>query len=71
MYHHSITEISGVTGSYDVYGWSPAFIIVVHKDNPLDKISTKQLDGVNKSPEAGGWRGVPPNVAHLLASERD
>jgi phosphate transport system substrate-binding protein len=57
VYHHSVTEISGVTGSYDVYGWSPAFIIVVHKDNPLDKISLKQLDGVFGGQRLGGYDG--------------
>src|SRR5271166_1064046 len=35
VHHHYVTEISAVTGSYDVYGWSPPFIIVVNKDNPL------------------------------------
>jgi len=27
VYHHPVTEIAAVTGSYDVYGWMPAFII--------------------------------------------
>ena len=57
VYHHSITEISAVTGSYDVYGWSPAFIIVVQKDNPLEKISVKQLDGVFGGQRLGGYEG--------------
>ena len=57
VYHHPVTEISAVTGSYDVYGWSPAFIIVVHKDNPLTQISMKQLDGVFGGERAGGYAG--------------
>jgi phosphate transport system substrate-binding protein len=57
VYHHPVTEISAVTGSYDVYGWSPAFIIVVHKDNPLTQISMKQLDGVFGGERAGGYVG--------------
>ncbi len=57
VYHHPVTEISAVTGSYDVYGWSPAFIIVVRKDNPLTQISMKQLDGVFGGARLGGYVG--------------
>lgn len=57
VYHYPVTEISVVTGSYDVYGWMPAFIIVVNKDNPLDRISMKQLDGVFGGARTGGYVG--------------
>ncbi|MGE5616384.1 MAG: PstS family phosphate ABC transporter substrate-binding protein [Bacillota bacterium] len=65
VYHHPITEVAAVTGSYDVYGWMPAFIIVVNKDNPLEKISMKQLDDVFGGQRLGGyvgsvWRTDPP-----------
>ena len=43
--------------SYDVYGWMPAFTIVVNKDNPLDRISMKQLDGVFGGARTGGYAG--------------
>jgi phosphate transport system substrate-binding protein len=55
VYRHHVTEISAVTGSYDVYGWSPAFIIVVNKDNPIEKIGMKQLDGVFGGQRLGGY----------------
>ncbi len=57
VYHYPVTEIEAVTGSFDVYGWSPAFIIVVHKDNPLTQISLKQLDGVFGAARNGGYAG--------------
>ncbi|MDD3179026.1 MAG: substrate-binding domain-containing protein [Opitutaceae bacterium] len=57
VYHYPVTELEVVTGSYDVYGWSPAFIIVVHKDNPLNQISVKQLDGVFGAARNGGYVG--------------
>ncbi|MEO6874543.1 MAG: substrate-binding domain-containing protein [Opitutaceae bacterium] len=57
VYHHPVTEIEAVTGSYDVYGWSPAFIIVVNKANPLTQISMKQLDGVFGGARLGGYVG--------------
>jgi phosphate transport system substrate-binding protein len=57
VYHHPITQITAVTGSYDVYGWLPAFIIVVNAANPLTKISMKQIDGAFGGPRRGGYVG--------------
>jgi phosphate transport system substrate-binding protein len=58
-------EIDIATGSYDTPGWQPAFGVVVHKDNPLDKISMEQLDGVFGAERDGGWEGTSwrPNWA--------
>jgi len=55
VYKYPITEITAATGSYDVYGWSPGFIILVHKDNPISQISMKQLDGVFGTARNGGY----------------
>ena len=57
VYHHPISQVMVLTGSYDVYGWSPAFIFVVNKDNPLTQISMKQLDGVFGGARYGGYEG--------------
>ncbi|SDR90193.1 substrate-binding domain-containing protein [Opitutus sp. GAS368] len=58
MYHYPVTAVSATTGSYDVYGWSPAYILVVNKDNPLTQISVKQLDGVFGGARSGGYVGT-------------
>ena len=55
VFKYAPTEITAATGSFDVYGWSPAFIIIVHKDNPLTRISMKQLDGVFGGARNGGY----------------
>ena len=57
VFGYSPTEITAATGSYDVYGWSPAFIILVNKANPLTKISVKQLDDVFGAARLGGYDG--------------
>ena len=57
VFHHPITEITAFTGSYDVYGWSPATIIAVNKDNPITRISMKQLDGAFGGARTGGYVG--------------
>ena len=51
-------EIDIATGSFDVPGWNPGFGVVVHKDNPLDKITMEQLDGVFGAERLGGWEGT-------------
>lgn len=57
VYRYPMTEVVAATGSYDVYGWSPAFMIIVHKDNPIQGISMKQLDGVFGAARLGGYDG--------------
>lgn len=55
---HSPIEIELATGSYDVPGWQPGYGVVVHKDNPLQHVTMKQLDGIFGSERAGGWEGT-------------
>jgi phosphate transport system substrate-binding protein len=57
MFHYPVSEVMVATGSYDVYGWTPPHIIVVNKDNPLARISMKQLDGVFGGARYGGYAG--------------
>ncbi len=58
-------EIDWATGSYDVPGWSPGFVIFVHKDNPIAHLSVEQLDGIFAGSRTGGWKGTTwdPTVA--------
>ncbi|MBL8265799.1 PstS family phosphate ABC transporter substrate-binding protein [Steroidobacter sp.] len=58
MFGYSPTEIVMATGSFNVTGWLPAYSIVVHKDNPLAKISMQQLDGIFGTARDGGWNGT-------------
>jgi len=51
-------EITMVTGSYNVPGWANALGIFVHKDNPISKISFKQLDGIFGAQRSGGYQGL-------------
>ena len=52
---HMPTGVVVLTGSYDVVGWQNNMVIVVNKDNPIDKVSMDQLDGIFGSQRAGGW----------------
>ena len=52
------TEITAVTGSFDVGGWENSVTILVNEDNPLQCINMEQLDGIFGSERAGGWAGT-------------
>ena len=58
VFNYDPTEITGCSGSYDVSGWENSVAIAVNQDNPLTKITMKQLDGVFGSARQGGWAGT-------------
>jgi len=47
-----------VTGSYSLSGWNPAIGVFVHKDNPISKLTLKQLDGIFGAERSGGWTAL-------------
>ncbi|PKB19029.1 phosphate transport system substrate-binding protein [Novosphingobium kunmingense] len=48
-------EIMMATGSFDVSGWSFALVPFVHKDNPIQRLTIEQLDGIFGAERQGGW----------------
>jgi phosphate transport system substrate-binding protein len=48
-------EISVMTGSFDVPGWSNALCILLNKRNPISRLSMRQLDGIWGAERSGGW----------------
>jgi phosphate transport system substrate-binding protein len=65
------TEISAVTGAYDVTGWQNTLVIVVNKNNPLTNISMEQLDGVFGSLRDGGWEGITWHPEFARGADQD
>jgi phosphate transport system substrate-binding protein len=51
-------ELSMATGSFNVQGWAPALAIFVHKDNPISRLTFKQLDGIFGAERDGGFIGL-------------
>jgi phosphate transport system substrate-binding protein len=51
-------EIAVATGSFDVRSKSTALGVFVHKDNPLSKLTLKQLDGIFGDQRTGGWQKI-------------
>lgn len=65
------TGISVFTGSYNYVGWQNNFVIIVNKDNPITKITVKQLDGIFGSVRDGGWVGSNWHPELKRGSESD
>jgi phosphate transport system substrate-binding protein len=51
-------EIEVATGSFALPQKSPAYAVFVHKDNPLAKLTVKQLDGIFGAERGGGWKAL-------------
>jgi phosphate transport system substrate-binding protein len=51
-------EIEVATGSFDVRSKSTAIGVFVHKDNPLARLTLKELDGIYGDARTGGWQAI-------------
>jgi phosphate transport system substrate-binding protein len=57
-FHYYPMDIVVMTGAYDVDGMTCGLIIYVNKNNPLSKLTMKQLDGIFGSERVGAYRGI-------------
>jgi phosphate transport system substrate-binding protein len=65
------TEITMVTGSFNVPGWAPSVGIFVNRKNPLAKISFPQLDGVFGAERLGGFEGTAWSTEFARGPEKN
>jgi phosphate transport system substrate-binding protein len=63
-------EIRFATGSYDdPEGSTPGLMFIVHKSNPLRKLSLEQIDGIFCAQRTGGWDGTQWSTAAARGPE--
>jgi phosphate transport system substrate-binding protein len=55
-------QIEVATGSFEIPHKSPAYAILVHKDNPLARLTVEQLDGIFGAERGGGWNALTWDV---------
>ena len=60
--------VSVLTGSYNYVGWQNNLVIIVNKDNPITRITMKQLDGIFGSVRDGGWVGTNRRSRRAVSS---
>jgi phosphate transport system substrate-binding protein len=56
-YGYPVTDVIVATGAFDVEGKSNGPVIFVNKDNPITRLTIKQLDGIFGSERTAGMRG--------------
>ena len=64
-------EISVVTGSLNVPGWSYAIGIFVQKDNPVGKLTVEQLDGIFGAQRTGAFQGTTWNTGSARGADKN
>jgi phosphate transport system substrate-binding protein len=64
-------EIEVATGSFALAHKSPAYTVFVHKDNPLAKLTLKELDGVFGAERGGGWKALTWDAAAARTKDRN
>jgi phosphate transport system substrate-binding protein len=64
-------QIEVATGSFSTPHKSPAFAIFVHQDNPVARLTLKQLDGIFGAQRGGGWKGLSWNESPARSSAED
>lgn len=68
-FNYNPLELTVASGSFDVKGMSWGLVVFVNKDNPLSKLTIKQLDGIFGAERTGGWKGLiwSPEAARSAA----
>ena len=56
-FKYDLQTIAVATGAYDIKGKTWAEVLFVNKDNPLTKLTMKQVDGIFGAERTGGYEG--------------
>jgi phosphate transport system substrate-binding protein len=69
-FKYDLQTVAVATGAYDIKGKTWAVVVFVNKDNPLTKLTIKQLDGIFGTERTGGYEGYKwTNRAARTAAE--
>src|SRR3989475_4229729 len=71
VHGHAPTDVVVATGSFDVEGHSNGLVVFVHKDNPIEKLTLSQLDGIFGAERTGGMRGFKWTPADARGAQGD
>jgi phosphate transport system substrate-binding protein len=58
VFQYEPLEITVGTGSFDVNGRTSGPVVFVHRENPISRLTVRQLDGIFGEERTGGWRGM-------------
>ena len=71
-YGYEPLEIRFATGSYDdPQGSTPGLMFVVHKTNPLSRLTLEQIDGIFCAQRTGAWDGAKWSTAAARGADKN
>lgn len=71
-YGYAPLEIRFASGSYDdPEGTTPGLMFVVNKNNPIDRLTLEQIDGIFGAQRTGGWDGTRWTTAAARGPEKN
>ncbi len=71
VYGYPVTDITVASGAFEVDGKSNGPVIFVNKDNPIDRLTMDQLDGIFGSERTAGMRGFKWSPSDARGADRD
>src|SRR5262249_48948630 len=71
VHGHEPLQITVATGGYDAEGRSNGLVVYVHQDNPIDRLTIRQLDGVFGAERTGGLSGFKWTLSAGRGAERN
>ncbi len=71
VHGYHATDIVAASGTYDVEGRSPGIVVYVHPDNPLTKLTLRQLDGIFGAERNGALRGFKWDLKAARGPEKN
>jgi phosphate transport system substrate-binding protein len=71
VYGYPPTEITVASGAFDVEGKSNGPVVFVNQDNPIDRLTIGQLDGIFGSERTAGMRGFHWSPSDARSADQD
>jgi phosphate transport system substrate-binding protein len=71
VYGYPVTGITVASGAFDVEGKSNGPVVFVHQDNPIDRLTIQQLDGIFGSERTAGMRGFKWSPSDARGADQD
>jgi phosphate transport system substrate-binding protein len=71
VYGYQVTGITVASGAFDVEGKSNGPVVFVHQDNPIDRLTIQQLDGIFGSARTAGMRGFQWSPSDARGADQD
>ena len=68
-YGYHVTDVTVATGAYDVEGCSCGPVVYVNKDNPISRLTMKELDGIFGDQRTAAFKGFKWTLSAGRGSE--